>query len=87
MSKRLSPSPAGAGGTTLSNAEAVARLFDDLSSRIRAIEDGSNRGPGSSFGLPFKLVGPNGTFTFFVNGVGQLCIQSPSTAVTVIAPP
>lgn len=78
------PLPSNATGPEIS--AAVQAQFDDFVRRLRNLETGRNRAPGSSFGLPFVFVGAAGNWTFSESG-GSLRITGPSGTVTVIAPP
>ncbi len=79
MVARATPVPANA--TEFGAGQAVSSGLGTLSERIRALENGSNRGPGSSFEMPFKLVGPTGVWTFDENADGVVVASNDLTDV------
>lgn len=74
------------GATDNERGAALTKGFDDLTARIRALEQGRNRGPGSSYGLPFILVGTTGNWTLSQSGA-NLVVTGPLGTVTVVAVP
>lgn len=62
------------------------RAIDALVSRIAALEAGRHRGPGSSFGAPFRITNGTVTWSLSIDVNGNLTARNEETnATTVIA--
>lgn len=66
--------------------EEIKAAFASLNERIRALESGAGRGPGSSFALPLLLVGATGHWTIR-EVAGSLLVTSPGGTNTTIGNP
>lgn len=77
----------GANATAFEGSEAAGRSLDEIIGRIAALERGDNRGPGSSFCLPFTFVTRAGSRWVIDEVAGSLKVTGPSATVTTIAPP
>jgi len=62
------------------------RAIDGLVSRISALEAGRHRGPGSSFGAPFRITNGVATWALSIDASGNLTATNETTGtVTTLA--
>lgn len=82
MSERRVRSSTGKNATTLEIKGSMERDFARMFRRIEQLEGGRARGAGSSFALPFRLVGDNGKTWSFTELDSNLVVQIGETGVT-----
>lgn len=58
------------------------RSIDDILKRLSWLEAGRNRGPGSSFGSPFRITNGTTTYSLSVDGSGNLTATNETTGTT-----